>query len=115
MQQRRADAQAQAARIIEDGKATVAVLNAMIATWKQGGDSARDIFLMQKLQTMMNALVDTIADVKIDRVTLLPPGDGSTAKQAVTLVEELKAGTGIDIPEVVNRMTGGPTLPTEQG
>ena len=115
MQQRRADAQAQAARIIEDGKATVAVLNAMIATWKQGGDSARDIFLMQKLQTMMNALVDTIADVKIDRVTLLPPSDGSTAKQAVTLVEELKAGTGIDIPEVVNRMTGGPTLPTEQG
>ena len=24
------------------------------------------------------------------------------------LVEELKAGTGIDIPQVVDRMTGGP-------
>ena len=107
MQQRRADAQAQAARIIEDGKATVAVLNAMIDTWQQGGDSARDIFLMQKLQSMMDALVDTISDVKIDQVTVLPSGDNSTAKRAVTLVEELKAGTGIDIPQVVDRMTGG--------
>ena len=108
MQQRRADAQAQAARIIEDGKATVAVLNAMIDTWQQGGESARDIFLMQKLQSMMDALVETITDVKIDQVTVLPSGDNSTAKRAVTLVEELKAGTGIDIPQVVDRMTGGP-------
>ena len=107
MQQRRANAQAQAARIIEDGKATVAVLNAMFETWKQGGDSARDIFLMQKLQTIMDSLVDTIADVKIDKVTVLPSGDSSTAKKAVTLVEELKAGTGIDLPDVVQRLTGG--------
>ena len=108
MQQRRADAQAQAARLIEDGKANVAVLNAMIDTWQQGGESARDIFLMQKLQTMMDALVDTITDVKIDQVTVLPTGDNSTAKRAVTLVEELKAGTGIDIPAVIDRVSGGP-------
>ena len=115
MHQRRADAQAQAARIIEDGKAQVAVLDAMIATWKQGGNSARDIFLMQKLQTMMNSLVDTITDVKINRVTVLPSDNHSTAKRAVTLVEELKAGTGIDIPMVVDRMTGGTALNTEEG
>lgn len=107
MQQRRADAQAQAARIIEDGKATVAVLNAMIQTWKQGGDSARDIFLMQKLQHVMDSLVETISDVKIDRVTVLPGNAGSTAQKAVTMVEELKAGVGIDIPAVVDRMTSG--------
>ena len=107
MQQRRADAQAQAARIIEDGKATVAVLNAMIETWKQGGDSARDIFLMQKLQHVMDSLVETISDVKIDRVTVLPGNADSTAQKAVTMVEELKAGVGIDIPAVVDRMTSG--------
>jgi len=105
MERKRANAQAHAATILEDGKATVSVLNAMIATWQQGGDSARDIFLMQKLQTMMEALVGTIADVKVDRVTVLPSNDGSTAKKAVTLVEELKAGTGIDIPQIVDRMT----------
>jgi len=115
MQQRRADAQAQSARIIEDGKATVSVLNAMIATWKQGGKSAHDIFLMQKMQVLMDSLVGTITDVKVDRVTLLPGDGGSTAQRAVTLVEELKAGVGIDIPEVVNRLTAGPTPPSSDG
>ena len=43
----------------------------------------------------------------VDRVTVLPSNDGSTAKKAVTLVEELKAGTGIDIPQIVDRMTAG--------
>ena len=62
---------------------------------------------MQKLQSMMDALVETITDVKIDQVTVLPSGDNSTAKRA-DLVEEFKAGTGIDIPQVVDRMTGGP-------
>lgn len=115
MQQRRADAQAQSARIIEDGKATVSVLNAMIATWKQGGESAHDIFLMQKMQVLMDSLVGTITNVKIDRVTLLPGDGGSTAQRAVTLVEELKAGVGIDIPEVINRLTAGPTPQSSDG
>jgi len=115
MHQRRADAQAQSARIIEDGKATVSVLNAMIATWKQGGKSAHDIFLMQKMQVLMDSLVGTITDVKVDRVTLLPNDGDSTAQKAVTLVEELKAGVGIDIPEVVNRLTTGPTTPSSDG
>ena len=85
-------------------------MNAMIETWKQGGDSARDIFLMQKLQTIMDSLVDTIADVKIDKVTVLPSNESSTAKKAVTLIEELKAGTGIDLPDVVDRVTGGQAM-----
>ena len=107
MERQRANAQAHAATILEEGKATVAVLNAMIDTWKQGGDSARDIFLMQKLQTMMDALIETITDVQVDRVTILPSDGGSTAKKAVTLVEELKAGTGIDLPHIVDRVTSG--------
>ena len=102
-----AEAKGNASKITEDGKATVTVLQEMIATWKQSPDNARDIFLMQKLQSMMDALVETITDVKIDQVTVLPTGDNSTAKRAVTLVEELKAGTGIDIPKVVDRVTGG--------
>lgn len=115
MHQRRADAQAQSARIIEDGKANVSVLNAMIATWKQGGKSAHDIFLMQKMQVLMESLVGTITDVKVDRVTLLPGDGDSTAQRAVTLVEELKAGVGIDIPEVINRLTAGPTKSSSDG
>ena len=62
---------------------------------------------MQKLQHVMDSLVETISDVKIDRVTVLPGNADSTAQKAVTMVEELKAGVGIDIPAVVDRMTSG--------
>jgi flotillin len=104
MKRQKAEAQGHAAKITEDGKATVSVLNEMITTWKMGGENARDIFLMQKLQSVMDSLVATISDVKIDRVTVLPGNTDSTAQKSVTLVEELKAGVGIDVPKLLDRM-----------
>lgn len=98
-----ADARASAAKILEDGRATALVLEEMITTWNNGGENARDIFLMQKLQTVMTRLVDTIQEVKVDRITVLPQNSGRAA-QAVTLVEELKAGIGVDLPQIMNRL-----------
>jgi len=109
MERLKAEAKGRAASVIEDGRATVAVLGEMITTWKQGGDSARDIFLMQKLQGLMSSLVDTIDQVKIDRITMLPNNSDSTASRAVTLVEELKAGVGVDLPKLLDRVTSGPS------
>ncbi len=104
MEAAQAHAKGEATKVIEDGKATVAVLEEMIATWKNGGDNARDIFLMQKLQTVMSALVTTIDEIDVDKVVLLPSNANSTASKAVTLVEELKGALGVDLPELVERM-----------
>lgn len=93
-----------AAKIIEDGQATANVLNEMIKTWKNGGENARDIFLMQKLQSVMSALLDSIEDVQVDRITVLPPQSNSRASQTVGLVEELKAAVGVDLSEIANRI-----------
>lgn len=101
MEADRAQAKGDASRIIEDGKATVAVLEEMISTWKSGGENAREIFLMQKLQTLMSSLVSTIETVEIDKITVLPGQSNSTAIKAVTLVEELKGALGVDIPELI--------------
>jgi flotillin len=117
MQARQAEAKGRAAKILEDGKATVAVLEQMIATWKAGGENARDIFLMQKLQVLMSKLVGTIEGIKIDRVTMLPSGDGgSTAKRAVRFVEEMRGAVGVDLPAMAERITGGrpAAAPVEQ-
>ena len=85
----------------------MAVLNEMIATWKAGGDNARDIFLMQKLQNLMSSLVGTIDQVKVDKVTVLPAGqsDGTSAK-AVRVVEELKGALGVDLPRLLESAAG---------
>ncbi len=104
-----AEAKGRSSRILEEGRATVEVLEEMIRVWKLAGPNARDIFLMQKLQAVMGALVDTIGEVKIDKITMLP-GDGgapnSTAVQAVKLVEELKGALGVDLPKLLETAVG---------
>ena len=105
MQANQAKAKGESAKTIEDGKATVAVLNEMITTWEKGGDSARDIFLMQKLQSVMNSLVSSIDNVKVDKVAILPSGgSNSTATKAAVMTEELKAAVGVDLPELLNTL-----------
>ncbi len=97
-------AKGNAAKIIEDGKATVAVLNEMIATWQQGGESARDIFLMQKLQSVMEALVSSIEEVEIDKIAILPNTESnSTATKMMVLNEEVKATMGVDLADILEK------------
>ena len=107
MEANQADAKAKAAKIVEDGKATAGVLEEMIVTWQNGGENARDIFLMQKLEKVMSAMVSTIQDVHVDKMTVLPQSGNSKAIQAVQLVEELKAGLGVDLPKILNGLSGG--------
>lgn len=96
-----AEAKGRASKVIEDGKATSKVLEQMIDTWQRGGPSARDIFLMQKLQTTMTQMVSTIQNIKVDKLTVLPPDAQVSARKAVTLVEELKGALGVDLPKIV--------------
>jgi flotillin len=96
-------AKGRAAQILEKGRATSKVLEDMIVVWKQAGPAARDIFLMQKLNTVMSQLVSTVGAVRVDRITMLPPsnGSGDTARTAVRLVEELKGALGVDLPKLL--------------
>lgn len=98
------EAKGRSAKILEEGRATVQVLDEMISVWQQSGGSARDIFLMQKLQSVMKQLVSTVGAVKVDQITMLPPGEGGgsdTTRKAVRMVEELKGALGVDIPKLL--------------
>jgi flotillin len=104
-----ADARGRSSTILEEGRATVLVLEEMIKVWKDAGDNARDIFLMQKLNSVMQSLVSTIQDVRVDRITVLPPDSGGSnaARNAVRLVEELKGAIGVDLPQLLETAAGG--------
>ena len=104
-----ADARGRSARILEDGRATVEVLEEMIGVWHQAGVNARDIFLMQKLGAVMDAMTETIGRVKVDKITYLPegePGPGINARNAVRVVEELKGALGVDLPKLLETAVG---------
>lgn len=102
MEKKQAEARGKAAKIVEDGRATAAVLAQMIETWKAAGPNARDIFLMQKLQSVMSSLVETIQAVKVDRISYLPAN--ARVAQGIQLVEQVKAAFGVDLAKVVARL-----------
>ncbi|MBK8597880.1 MAG: flotillin family protein [Holophagales bacterium] len=112
MEKRQAEARGKAAKIVEDGRATAAVLTQMIETWKAAGPNARDIFLMQKLQTVMSSLVETIQSVRVDRISYLPASARVT--QGIQLVEQVKTAFGVDLAKVVARL-GAPAEKTTTG
>ena len=67
--------------------------------------------VMQKLQAVMSSLVNTIQNVQVDKLTILPGTDGRSA-DAVRLVEELKASVDVDIPALLKSFASrGGSLP----
>jgi flotillin len=111
-----AEARAGAANILEQGRASAGALNDIAATWKAGGDNARDAFLYQKLDRLMRLHAETIRDFTVDRLTILPAptaqdasggqGGASLAQKLVRANEEVKAALGVDMAEWLQRKSG---------
>ena len=87
----------------------------MAETYRASGDSGRDILLMQKLVPLLDSLAGTMGELKVDRLTVLGQSDGggtgggSDERLAAKLLrysEEIKAATGIDVPDMVKRRLG---------
>ncbi|NEQ51961.1 MAG: flotillin family protein [Leptolyngbya sp. SIO3F4] len=101
-----AEAKGDAAQIIEDGKAQAEGTKKLAESWRAAGDNARDIFLLQKLETLLKTLSATVPDVDVQNVTVIDGQTGGTAKQAIAIMEQLKQTTGLDIASAVNNLSG---------
>ena len=100
-------AKGDAAQIVEDGKAQAEGTKQLAESWRAAGDNARDIFLLQKLETLLKTLSATVPEVNVQNVTVIDGQTGGTAKQAIAVMEQLKQTTGLDIANVVNNLTNG--------
>jgi flotillin len=102
------EARGAAAKIIEDGRATAQTLGRITEAWKQAGEGARDVFLMNKLQTLVDTMTRTVESVKIDKVTVLgvgQAGDG-LAPKVISAAEQIKATLGVDILGALQQRLG---------
>lgn len=108
-------AKAEASKIIEQGRATATVLKNLAITYRQSGGAGRDVLLMQKLVPTMQQVLQSMNDVKIDKLTVLNHGGsgsgGSLAAQLVATNEQIKAATGIDVPQLVKDRFAAPVTP----
>jgi flotillin len=115
-----AEAKGEAASIIEDGRARAEGIRELAETWRSAGDSAREIFLFQKLETLLASLVATVPDIDVEKVTVIDPGGGSSATKLASFMEQLRQSTGIDLAQTVRSLgsngngNGSASLPSDR-
>jgi flotillin len=99
-------AQAEAATIIEDGKAQVEVLERLVAQYKAAGDDAQRVFVLNMLPELVDRIASTVEGVAIDRISVIDSGGqgsgipgvlGQLPAAVINLAEQLETATGVDI------------------
>ncbi len=102
-------AQAEAAKIIEDGKAQVDVFRRLTEQYQLAGDDGQRIFVLNMLPDLVDKIVSTVNNVSIDRVAVVDGGAGNNGGggipalmaqlpgAVVSLSEQIEAATGVDI------------------
>lgn len=104
------NAKGDAAKIVEQGRATAKVLTDIAERYNTSGRAGRDILLMQKLVPLMSKMATSMGELKVDRLTVLGKGDsGSSSDVAGKLVdygEQIKAATGVDVPALLRNKLG---------
>ena len=99
----------QAAPTAENGAAAVKVLEMMGDAWKAMGPQAKEIYVIQHLEEIVQTVVSQLQDVKVDEVNVLDNGDGSgMASYAATyphmvaqVMQALAVSTGVDVPAIL--------------
>jgi flotillin len=104
-QQKIAQARGEAASIIEDGKAEAEGKTQLALSWKAAGPSAKEIFLFQKLESLLKIIADSVPEVDINNVTVIDGSQGNNIPKIASFVEQLKETTGVDVTKIMGQLS----------
>ena len=76
LEARQLRAQAEAATIVEDGKAQVEVFKRLTDQYQAAGTDGHDVLVLTMLPDLIDKIVATVANVSIDRVAVVDTGGG---------------------------------------
>lgn len=105
-------AKGEAAKILEDGKATADAVKLMREQWDQG--NTKELFLIQLFPGIVDKVSRVVAEnLHIEKLTVVDSGNGNGIPQlvkgltgsVVSIIEEIKTATGLDIPDLLSRKT----------
>ena len=97
-----AQAKGNASTILEEGKAQAEGTKRLAESWVNAGESARDIFLLQKLEGLLKTLSATVPEVDVQNVTVIDTSSGNMATQAAAFMTQLKQTSGLDVAGAIN-------------
>jgi len=107
-----AEAKGTASKIVEQGRATAAAMDEIANSWRAVGGSARQVFLMQKVDELMRIVMGTMSELRVEKLALLgglgsagvANGDGGASDLTGRIIasnEQLKAVSGVDLLRAV--------------
>ena len=83
--------------------------------WAKAGDSARQIFVAQKLQGLVGTMMSTVGELPIDKLTVidkeLAANGGNFAMKTAITAEQLKQMLGVDVTAIAQKLGGSPVVP----
>lgn len=106
-----AEAKGDASRIIEDGKAQTEGLRLLAESWQSAGPNAKQVFLLQKLDVLLQAMTRTIPEIDVQSVTLIDSQNGTPATKTAAFMEQFRQTTGIDLGSAAQKLLKAPDEP----
>ncbi|MCY4068443.1 MAG: SPFH domain-containing protein [Acidimicrobiaceae bacterium] len=124
LEARQLQAQAEAAKIIEDGKAQVEVFKRLTDQYQAAGADGHDLLVLNMLPDLIDKIVATVQNISIDRVAVVDTGAGAAngggggdggsrggipglmsqlPASLVAMTEQIEAATGVDILSSLRR------------
>ncbi len=98
-------AQGEAAEIAEQGRAMGQVLAMMADLWHEAGDAALDVFVMQRLESIMEKVSEAARQVEVREAAIIDSGGGDSIPNYVSsfpkvvgsIFQEMEETVGLDI------------------
>jgi flotillin len=118
-----ARARGAAAPTIENGRAAAAALESVANEWSLAGEHAREVYVIQQLDTLVAAAVKRVEALEIGTLEVVDRGDGSNvvallgsfARGVSTVLEETAAAVGVDVKTLLASHTVRPDIPQLMG
>ncbi len=99
-----AEAKGKAAQIIADGEAQALGLQRLGEVWRSAGDDAREVFLYQKIDVLMQMMAASVPKIAMADVKVIDAKNGAQATKIAAFLEQLTQSTGVDLKQIVGQV-----------
>jgi flotillin len=99
-----AEAKGKAAQIIADGEAQALGLQRLGEVWRSAGDDAREVFLYQKIDVLMQMMAASVPKIAMADVKVIDAKNGAQATKIAAFLEQLTQSTGVDLKQIVGHV-----------
>lgn len=103
-------ARGDAAEIRERGKAVAEATDLLTEAWRDAGENAMAIYLIQEIDNILETIATGVSKIKIDNLNVIDSGDGTTLaafsgafpRMVRVAFDAINETTGIDIPQEIS-------------